>query len=488
MSKLIADTLKTFFNVGKFIAKGYVLKKEEGARFAKNSEQNEIINSSNRGLLINGINKRLSEKESFKHIAIIAKSGIGKTTGYIYPNIFDKADSNCSMLITDPSSEIYETTSQHLKNRGFKIVRLNPSNINQSSRFNPFHGLGAEDIIEIEQICTSIIKSKYGNDKEQVWNDGAISLLELFAKCLAYTQPEYLNLPNLNYLIQMFGESGENLDDWVIEHSINPYDEQDRSILDFWIGLRSNNANMLTSYATIVKTALKQLNNRKIQRLLSNNDIDLEDFRKQKTAIFLSFPDNQQDYYQFLVDIFYARFFSVMMSKKPTPRDLNVYCFLDEFGNAYVDNFPTIVTTIRKYRVSLSVVLQGISQLNKKYGDMAKSGISSFIIYAGGDYETLNEQSQLIGKKRIIQRNKFEDHVTSYQDIDLLPPAELRTMKDNQALFLSSNKYPFIFEFQPFYKNRKFLTLSKKGEYIPLEKQKDMCWNQLFLKKNNKNK
>ncbi len=464
------STFRGLYGTGKFLLKGYTLEKDIGARFAKKKEIGKLINPRNKGVLIDGVKRRLSEKDSFRHVGIVSPPGGGKTTGYILPNILDKAQSKCSMLITDPSGEIYTATSAHLKSKGYAIITLDPSNIETSARFNPFEDLDHQHLVEIERICASIILSKYGNDKDPLWNDGAISLLEVFAKCLAYSQPEYLNIPNLNYLVTKFGSDGSSLDNWVADHSHHPNDPDDMSIVDAWNGIISGNKNMLSSYTTIAKTALKQFNNRQIQKLFSSNDIGFERFREKKTAIYILLPENQASYYQFLVDVFYTKFFAMMMAKLPTRRDLDVYCFLDEFGNAYVDKFSMIVNNVRKYRVSLSLVFQGISQLSEKYGiERAKSikaGISTMLVFGGADYETLKEQSVAIGDKVTQQRKSFAESEISYAKTALLPPDQIRTLEDNQFLFLSANNHPFLVEFTPFYQGSSpFSRLAKKGAF-----------------------
>lgn len=474
---VLKATFGLIFEAGKYLARGYILRNEEGARFSSKKEEKEIFNTSNKGVLIDGKNKRLSEKDSFEHLAIIAKPGSGKTTGYIVPNILDKAKSNCSMIITDPSGEIFDNTSGYLKSCGFNVLVINPDDLSRSCRFNPFDGLNAENIIEIEQICTSIIMSKYGGDSEGVWNDGAISLLEIFAKCLAFTEPENLNLPNINYLIQMFGENGSALDDWIADHSINPHDLDDKSIINSWIGLTKNNKNMLTSYATISKTALRQLNNRQVQKLLARNDIDFNSFRKKKTILYLIIPAHQQSYYQFLIDVLYSRFFSQVMQKIPSKSDLSIYCFLDEFGSSYINDFQALINNIRKYRVSLSIVLQSISQLDTKYGksaDAIKGGIGSYIIFSGADYNTAKEISDIIGKKLLVERNNLTDVEQHYQELTLLTPDQIRTLKLSQAVFLSKNRHPLIVDVVPFYEHFSFKSFVKRKPYeIPENKNRD---------------
>ena len=275
----------------------------------------------------------------------------------------------------------------------------------------------------------------------------------------------------------MFGENGSALDDWVVEHSINPRDIHDKSIINAWIGLSKNNKNMLTSYATIAKTALKQLNNREIQKLLARNDIDFNSFRKQKTALYLIVPANQQSYYQFLIDVVYTRFFTVMMQKLPGANDLSVYCFLDEFGSSYINDFQALINNIRKYRVSLSIVLQSISQLDSKYGknaDAIKGGLGSYLVLSGADYVTAKEISDIIGKKLLIQRNNFTEIEQQYHELTLLTPDQIRTLGSNQAVFLSKNRHPIIIDITPFYQNSLFKSaVSKKPYSIPENKARD---------------
>jgi type IV secretion system protein VirD4 len=75
----------------------------------------KLFSRFNDGLLIDGKSKRLSQKESFNHLALISRTGGGKTTSYVLPNIYKLASEKCSMVITDLSGEIFEKTSGFLK-------------------------------------------------------------------------------------------------------------------------------------------------------------------------------------------------------------------------------------------------------------------------------------------------------------------------------------------------------------------------------------
>ncbi len=485
MSKLLFGTMKGVYKAGVWLYGQNRLTKETGARFATASEIRKIAHSSHTGVLIDGKNKRLSDIDSFQAVGIFSPPGRGKTTGYIVPNILNKAQQKCSMLISDPSGEIFEKTSGYLASKGYDIQVICPSEPELSAQFNPFEGLDHRHIDELGALCQSIVLSKYGGDKEQIWNDGAIDIEEIIAKTLAYSEPDKLNLPNINFLVQRFGSEGKGLDEWIIHNYHNPVDSSDTTIIDAWKSLIAQEGKMLSSFATVLRTALKPFNNRQVQEIFYGNDIDLHQFRTKKTAIYIRLKENKMQYYQFLIDLFYTKFFSVMTEHIPSKKELDVYCFLDEFGHAYVHGFPTIINNIRKYRVSLSMVFQSVSQITSKYGQedgkTIKSAISNTIVFAGADIQTAREQSEKIGKRVIQQKKSFDDHVEQYTQVDLMPPEKIRTLEADKLLFISGNHSAFTTKFVPYYhSSSKFRRAANKKPYA-LKPQKNRVKNKLVI-------
>ena len=112
-----------------------MLKEHSGAQFAGRREYKQFLNPANEGLLLDGDNLRLSERESFQNVCVIARVGAGKTSQYIIPNVLDKAERNCSLVINDPKGEVYEQTSQYMKDKGFEILVIDPENLGP---FQPF--------------------------------------------------------------------------------------------------------------------------------------------------------------------------------------------------------------------------------------------------------------------------------------------------------------------------------------------------------------
>ena len=68
------------------------------------------------GLILDGIDKRLSEKTSFQNCLVCAPTGVGKTQTFILPNLL-KINGQ-SVVVTDPSGELYDSCYCYLESKG----------------------------------------------------------------------------------------------------------------------------------------------------------------------------------------------------------------------------------------------------------------------------------------------------------------------------------------------------------------------------------
>lgn len=128
---------------------------------------------------------------------------------------------------------------------------------------------------------------------------------------------------------------------------------------------------------------------------------------------------------------------------------IHVRLLLDEFANiGKIPDFPEKVATIRKYELSVSIVLQSLTQLKNLYKDNWEelSGNCDATLYLGGGADTSSTKwiSELLGKEtRIVMNTSFSKGggSTSYnrQGVELISPAELRTMdEDKCVIFIRS--------------------------------------------------
>lgn len=465
--------------IGKFIKEGSkhaayalvfgkFLKQQSGARMQSSKEVESFLNRRNTGLLIDGAEGRLSERESFQNVCVIARVGAGKTSRYIIPNVLDKAARNCSLVVNDPKGEVYAETSGYMRSKGFKVIAINPEDLASSASFNPL--MEARNDIEIEQVAEILIKAgSGGSSKDQFWDNGAIRLVSVLLKLLqraGHQDPAHYTLGNLYHLLQNFGSDGTPLDEFVIHWAYDPQNPNDSSLWEEWKGATTGNTNAIQSFALTALTALKAFTNRNLVALTASSSINLEDMRREKTIIYFITPPHLAEYYGFWTSVFFRSVFNAAMRRMPDRRTLPLYILYDEFGHSTIPSFVSVANTIRGYKVSLSVVLQSLPQLAARYGrDYAQSiqgGFMTYLAYAGADQETAQFFEAVAGKVVDVRRDKIEDITRQRVEYNLLNADEVRRIGEGQALLVSANRHPALLEVTPYFMHRRFSKIPKR--------------------------
>ncbi len=223
--------------------------------------------------------------------------------------------------------------------------------------------------------------------------------------------------------------------------------------------------------------ALRAMSNENIAKLTGRSTFSLEDLRKRKTIIYFITPPQHAQYYGFFTSLFFRAVFNMAMRKMPERKDLPLYMLYDEFGHSTLPNFGATANTIRGYKVSLSIVLQSIAQLEARYGranaQAILGGFNSYVTYSGSDPETARFFEVIIGKVRERQSRDFLDHIDEYRDYALIHANEVRTIKDNQVLIVSANRNPVLLDVTPWYENGRFKKMVAKGSILPAVTQGD---------------
>lgn len=447
---------------------GHFLKSESGARLLNKAETSALISPRNTGLLLDGADGRLSERESFQNVCVIARVGAGKTSRYIIPNVLDKAKSNASLVVNDPKGEVFEATSGFMQANGYKVIAINPEDLDRSSTFNPL--LEAKNDVEIEQIAEILVKAGSGSaSKDVFWDNGAVRLVSILLKLLRRAgeqNPAHFTLGNLYTLLQHFGSDGAPLDDFVIKWAYDPLNPTDSSLWDEWRGATTGNSNAVQSFALTALTALRAFTNQNMVRLTAESSFDLESIRAKKTIIYFIIPAQHAEYYGFWTSVFFRTVFNACMRRMPSAATLPVYVLYDEFGHSTIPSFVSVANTIRGYRVSLSIVLQSLAQLSARYGhDYARSiqgGFNTYLAYSGSDPETARFFQEIAGKVIEISRDKIEEVKQQRQEYNLLNADAVRRIDDHQAVLVSANKNPAIIETTPYFQHGRYGRVPKR--------------------------
>ena len=500
MEQLLKVFFLPFRALGLFVAfllKKQILSRTEGARLAGKRDYSDRLNARNTGLLLDGDSLKLSEKESFQNVCVIARVGAGKTSRYIIPNVIERGNSKipCSVVVNDPKGEVYEATSGYMKSHGFRVIVIDPEHPDRSHTFNPL--TEARDDIELDQIAEILIKAGKGGGNSQggsssgdFWASGAVRFVSVFLGCLRNAgrdNPAFNTLANLYYLFQNFGEDGSKLDGFMARYSVNPDDPKDTRLWNEWQGVLTGNKEGVQSFVLNGITALSAMRQANIAKITNESSFALDSLRTEKTVIYLVVPAQHQEFYSFLTSLFFRSVFNALMRRMP-PKDkhttyLPCYIFFDEFGHSTIPNFVSTANTIRGYKTSLSIVLQSIAQLSARYGrDYAQSiqgGFGTQIAYAGSDPETASFFERIIGRTRVYQYqdptagngHSATSHMENYREQNLMNASDVRTMKTEEVLIVSGNQQPVLVGSRAYFEVSRMKRATDTARYpvVPVE-------------------
>ncbi len=431
-----------------------------------------LINPFRKGLLINGLRDRISQKTSFTHCLVVAKTGGGKTSSFIIPNILKL--NNCSILCTDLSGELHKKTSGYMAKKGYDIKIINPTKLDISNRYNPLASITTyKEILDVSSILAN---SGVQHRSDPFWNHGAKKLIEILVTALVSQKEQrkqnniknhdkYCNLANLRHLLNLFGKSGKGIDAFIQRHSVGNYQNNYKE----WKGFTSGNDKTTKSFVTNALNILSIVGNEDFAKLTSSNEIDLNEIRNKKTIVYLQIPQEDLEVYGFLLNLFYSRFFATCF-KSNDEKTLPVYCLLDEAGHTNIPSLATTITTIRKYRVSISLIIQSLSQFETAYGDsqantIINGGITNQIYYAGLDLDTCERLEKILGT--VITEETDDKGNKRTITKPLMDTQSIMRMKDRQAIYLYSNQKPTLLRLKPYFKHLLFSQYSKIPQYTP---------------------
>jgi type IV secretion system protein VirD4 len=458
---LISEFLKfIFYPFKKIIGAIFGIYKYEG--FLSWFDKRKIFKRVNQGFVIDGDNKRLSKKASYTNILVTGATGLGKSTIYIYSNIFILAKNKHknSLIINDPKSEFINRTSGYLKKYGYEVYSLNPLNLSESIYYNPLINLKNDS--DIDQLVRIIINSSYSNsvkEDDKFWLNGASEILFIIIHCLINTkQIEIINLPNVLHTLNNFGDQGKGIHNFIQQYASS-------KVYNQWLGIINSNPNVLLSFLSTARNSLTSIGvNQNVEKLLSQNTFNFQDLREKRIAIFINITPQHEHMLGFISDMFYTQMFEAI-TPIPTKDKCDVFALLDEIGNYKISKLPTYVTFLRASRIGFLLLIQDYHQLKVKYGAnnanvISDGGVTSKIYFANSGVETATHISKRIGNKKVYQSNG------SFIKDEIMQTSEVITMKDDEVLFFHSNKKPIKMKVKKYFEVRRFKKYSRLKPYI----------------------
>ena len=424
------------------------------------------------------------------HALMIGAAGVGKTAYFLYPNIEYACASGMSFISTDTKGDIYRNYGGIAqKYYGYHISVLDLRNPTKSHGNNMLHlvnkymdlykeslAKGNENIsykakaekyakiISKTVILAGMDSASFGQNA--YFYDAAEGLLTASILLVAeYAEPEKRHIVSVFKLIQdLFAPSkikGKTqfkllLDKLPPEHKAR-----------WFAGAALNTSEQ--SMQSVMSTAMSRLNtflDTELEQILCfDTEIDAERFCKEKSAIFIVLPEEDNSKY-FMVSLIIQQLYrEILAVADENGGRLNnrVMMYLDEFGTfPKIESAEMMFSASRSRMVSIVPIIQSFAQLNQNYGEHGAEIITDntqLTIFGGfaPNSKSAEVLSKAMGSKTVmsgsVSRGK-NDPSESLQMIEraLMTPDELKSMPMGHFIVMKTGHHPMKVKLKLFFK------------------------------------
>jgi len=421
-------------------------------------------------------NNQLTWQDSYKNLLVVGSVGCGKTSRIIIPNLFQLQD--CSVLVTDVDGEIYEKTAGIMEKKGFDVRVFDIlGEGKEGDRFNPFDDLTVDSYDSIRRMVSCIMKARgfdeTKGEKDAFWVIGGKMILELALRLLIQDKADKkIGEATLEALYEKVG----SLTQEQVESFAKKEEDKGRKVesdaLRQMARFVQSSGSSFSDRASYAKSATENFISPVVKALTGKSTINLLEIRKKPTVIYLKIKQAQLSHYQFLLSLFYTRFFATCyqesnVGQSGLSRSLPVVCLMDEFGHTPIPDFQTVLTTNRKHEIAVVSVVQSVSQLKELYGEqnastMLGGGFASKLYFPLdiSDVQIARDMSEAYGK--IIGRTgqTFEHNTGSVShtegEKEGLQIQEVLYPGEGYATFLHMGHKPVKIRLTPYFENDRF--------------------------------
>lgn len=461
--------------------KKLMLGKEHGtAEWAGKNDIKKIMDKDDKSNIIftNSEKMSLDTRKTRKNLNIltIGGSGSGKTRFFVKPNLMQ---SNTSYVITDPKGELLRDTGKLLEREGYEIKVFNLIDMEYSHCYNPFAYIRKEsDVLKVINTLIRNTNSKGSGGGDPFWEKSETALLQALFFFIYFEFPkEEQNFQTVLELLRL-AEVKEDEEDYQSDLDIMfetlKEEKPEHIALKQYAIFKQSAGKTAKSILVSVGVRLSVFNIEDIGRLTAKDDLDLGSLGDKKTALYVIIPDSDTTF-NFLVAMMYSQLFDSLYYaadfKNKGRLKHHVRFMLDEFANiGQIPDFDKFIATMRSREISVSIILQNLSQLKNMYKDNWESiiGNCDTVLFLGGkEPRTLEYVSKALGKQTIDTKNinysKGRNSSTSYNygilGRDLMTPDEIGKMPDSDCILL-------IRGMKPFYSNKFKIEKHKRYKYL----------------------
>ena len=299
------------------------------------------------------------------NLAVYGSSGSMKTRSFCVIRILQAAVRGESLIISDPKSELYEKSSEYLRDQGYCVKVFNLVNPENSDSWNCLSEVEGQELMA-QLFVDVIIKNTINNGKgDHFWDSCEMNLLKAL---VLYVDQSYAEQNrNIGEVYRLLTLSGESDLDSLFENlppthpAKAPY------------SLYKQASDTVRSGVIIgLGSRLQVFQSELIKKITTRDEIDLELPGQERCAYFLVTSD-QDSTFDFLASLFLSFCFIKLVrfadkncegGKLPVP----VHVLGEELtACGTIPDLSRRLSVIRSRNISMSCVFQNLAGLQNRY-------------------------------------------------------------------------------------------------------------------------
>lgn len=423
------------------------------------------------------------------NVAVVGPAGKGKSRFYMKPNILQ---GNCSYVVTDPSGELLDTLGKEMQDLGYVVKVFNLVNMGYSNQYNPFYYINEPKDVGVVVDC--FLKNTTPPDEsssDPFWEKSETALLTAIIFYLKdFADEECQNFRTVLQLVQYMQleenatkEQETKLDKLFngkatlvhgVFQELKSEDERQKRkekiagslAWENYTTFKLGGAKTLKSVLMSAAVRLNPFLVPEIANLTATDTLEMDNVGDEPTIVFVIIPQSNKTY-NFLASMLFAQTFEALYFKagkrnegsndeKGLRYKYHIRFLMDEYANiGNIPDFPNKISTMRKYNMSATVVLQSISQIKQMHKDDYETIISNCdtnILLGANDITTAEYYSKLMGKGTIRARSvgyssgKKTGSSMNFQQTgrELMTIDEIRGMPFEKCIVLVSGEDPIF--------------------------------------------
>ena len=390
------------------------------------------------------------------HNLVIGSTGAGKTQTTVLPMVNLLAKHDESMIITDPKGEIYEGTSEYLKSLGYNIVLLNFRDPQQGNSWNPMHlphtlylnGNSDKAAELLDDLALNILYDENNKGQDPFWEKTSADYFSgLSMGLFEDAKEEEVNLNSISLMTTVGEEKLANTT--YIKEYFSFKDPTGNAYINASSTIMAPN-DTRASILSVFKQKIKLFASREnISEMLANNDFDMRDIGKKKTAVYIVIQDEKKTYHS-LVTIFLKQCYETLISVAQENGGKLKYrtnFILDEFANMPpLKDVTTMVTAARSRNIRFTFIIQNFAQLYEVYGkengETIKGNCGNIIYLISTELSALEEISKMCGEVKSKEKEKTSS-------TPLVTVSDLQRLDQWETIILRLRTMPFKTKLTP---------------------------------------